>query len=248
MAIPVKWHPKDPDEEIIYELVWGDSLLAGDVVVDSEWSDIVGVVNEEASIAPDGLSTRIRLSGGVDGDTATLTNTVTTQSGEVREQIVLLPIIANTLAPLGPYDVPRPDDLTTRYPAFRDVPYDTIAIHINDALSGADTSWAERDYQPAVLALAAHTMALLGLGDEGEIQNYRRQGVVSVRDGAFGVTFNEKCVGRSSGGGFDATQYGRIYKTLLRRNRAGPRVAGGGLSGDLGWGPLAQQNNGVILP
>ncbi len=69
----------------------------------------------------------------------------------------------------------------------------------------------------------------------------------SLRDGAFSVSFSDKRTTDASGGGFKATPYGQIYATLLRRNKGGPRLAGGAAI-DRGWGYVAQQNNGGILP
>lgn len=252
MTVPVSWTPKDPDEVVNYSLPWVSQMADGDTIVGSLWTDITGAVLEADDISDDALSTLARISGGVDGVVASFTNTITTfgiggEPGETLEQIVLLPIVATSNAPLGEYETPRPQDLTARYPAFAAVPYVTIAIYINDALGGVDTSWNAADYEPAISALAAHNMSLMGLGDEGDVVGYRRQGVSSLRDGAFSVSFNDRCVGAASSGTLDATPYGRAYKVILRRNKAGPRLVGGGVPYD-GWGPLAQQNNGVIIP
>lgn len=252
MTVPVSWTPKDPDEVVNYSLPWSAQMAEGDTIVLSVWTDVAGAVLEADDISDDALSTFARVSGGVDGVVATFTNTITTagigaEPGETLEQIVLLPIVATSSAPLGEYETPRPQDLIARYPAFAAVPYATIAIYIRDALGGVDTSWEAVDYEPAISALAAHNMSLVGLGDEGDVVGYRRQGVSSLRDGAFSVSFNDKCVGAASGGTLDATPYGRAYKVILRRNKAGPRLVGGGVRADA-WGPLAQQNNGIILP
>lgn len=252
MSNPVYWEPKDPDEAKSYQLIWWkdgepSGLRDGDTVLTSEWSEITGVVKEAQSVAPDGLSTYVHLSGGADGVIASLLNTVTTTQGETLEQIVLLPIVANTTAALEPYALPTPAHLIARYPKFATVPYGTIAIHINDALGGVDTSWAAADYHPALLSLAAHNMSLLGLVDEGELAAWARAGITSIRDGAFSASFSEKKAAAAAEGGLAATPYGQAYRTLLRRNKGGPRLVGGGL-GDQGWGPLAVQNNGGVLP
>jgi hypothetical protein len=241
------WERKDPDEVVNYSVPWGGQLAEGATIATSNWPDPSGAVLTNPGISDDGQSTLVTVSGGTDGTTAVFTNVITTTDGETLEQLILLPIVANSTEEPEPYDTPRPQDLVERYPAFASVSYTTIAVHIRDALSGADTTWKEADYHPAVLSLAAHNMALLGLGDEGEVEGYRRAGVTSIRDGAFGVSFSDKAVGRANGGGLDATPYGRAYMVLLRRNRGGPRLVGGALGGD-GWYPLAQQNNGVILP
>ncbi len=247
MAGAIYWEPKDPDETVNYAVDWATQLTVGDTVATSAFTEVVGAVLDAQGIAVDGLSTTAQVSGGADGVTASFLNTVITTLGETLEQIVLLPIVSNSAAPLGDYEMPRPQDLVARFPAFAAVPYGTIAIHLTDALSGVDTSWAVGDYAQAITALAAHNMALLGLDAASESTTYARNGVSSLRDGNFSVSFNDKSVSALCGGGFDASQYGRIYRTLLRRNKAGPRLVGGALS-DAGWGPLAIQNNGLVLP
>lgn len=146
------------------------------------------------------------------------------------------------------YDIPAAADLIARYPAFTAVPVPTINVHIADAAASAvDQSWDETDYAPAIAAKAAHEMALLGLGDHGEAAGYAAAGVTSIRSGNFQASFSNDAVKRASGGGLDATPYGQAYKRLLRKNKGGPRLAGGGAV-DYGWGPVAIQNDGQVLP
>lgn len=137
------------------------------------------------------------------------------------------------------YDLPTAADLITRYPAFADVAVETIDLHISDASSGADTSWVEADYAPAIAALAAHNMALLGIGAQGEVAGYARAGVTRIRSGNFDASFSEGAVVKASSGSFEATPYGRIYKVLLQRNRGGPRVVVGRVTADDAYpGPM----------
>ena len=252
MSDPVTWAPKDADEVKQYQLLWSgaEGLLPGDTIAPggSVWSDALGLVVEAHAIDPDVLSTYALISGGVNGETASVLNTVTTVNGETLEQVVQLPIVASEGDPLGEYEMPRPQDLVARYPAFATVPYNTLAVHIADAgASGVDTSWAVGDYAPAILALAAHNMALLGIGEHGQTADYARQGVTGLRDGAFSVQFSDKAADRASGGAFNATPYGRTYAVYLRRNRGGPRLVGGPAPAG-GWGPLGILNNGGIVP
>lgn len=146
------------------------------------------------------------------------------------------------------YDIPTAADLKARYPAFAAVADATVDIYIADAASaGVDTSWGEADYAPAIAALAAHNMALLGIGESSEAEGYARIGVTSVRSGQFSVGLSADKVKAASGGTFDATAYGQAYKRLLRKNKGGPRVVTGTVDAD-GYGPLAQQNNGRVVP
>jgi len=146
------------------------------------------------------------------------------------------------------YVIPTAADLKARYPAFAAVADATVDIHIADAATnGVDTSWIEADYSAAICALAAHTMALLGIGEATEAESYARQGVTALRTGNFSASFSDKRVAAASGGGYDATPYGQAYKRLLRKSKGGPQVATGGVYPD-GWGPVAQQNDGQLLP
>lgn len=146
------------------------------------------------------------------------------------------------------YTIPTAEQLIARYPAFAAVAVATIDVHIGDASTqDVDTSWPEAQYAPAIAAAAAHRMALLGIGEQSEVERYAAAGLSSIRTGDFQASFNDTKVRRSSGGGWDATPYGRAYKTLLRSAKGGPRVVGA-LRGSGGWGPTAQQNDGQLLP
>lgn len=127
------------------------------------------------------------------------------------------------------YTEPTARDLVTRYPAFSGVPVDTVETYLGDT-GEVGTNWAEADYIPAKCALAAHKMALLGIGSRTEAEGYAAAGVNRVKSGNFEVSFSDSRVAKASGGGLDATIYGTIYKRLLRRNQAGPRVIGAGLN------------------
>lgn len=146
------------------------------------------------------------------------------------------------------YEMPTAADLIARYPAFANVAPATIDIHLGDAAkSGVDTSWRADDYAPAIVHLAAHNMALLDIGEHGEAAGFARAGVTRIRSGNFDAAFSEQRVNAASGGGFDATPYGRQYKTLLRKNKAGPRVVGP-RPGAGDWGHIGQLNDGGYTP
>lgn len=146
------------------------------------------------------------------------------------------------------YDIPTAADLIARYPAFADVAVATIDVHIGDASTSAvDTSWTEADYAPAIAAKAAHEMALLGLGEQGEAAGYAAAGLTSVKSGNFQASFSADKVKKASGGTLDATPYGQAYKRLLRKNKGGPRVVAVG--GDVASSsPFVRLNNGQIYP
>jgi hypothetical protein len=142
-----------------------------------------------------------------------------------------------------PYDAPTPADLRARYPAFASVSDATIQIYLNDANGGdVDTSWFERDFSPAIQAAAAHRMSRAGvLGSGGSVD--ASAGINSFKSASVSIEFNPDAVKASVAGGWASTPYGLQYAELLRRNKAGPRVVGGGVvgcnPGYNGWaGPL----------
>lgn len=126
-----------------------------------------------------------------------------------------------------PYTTPTANDLQARYPAFAGVLDATIDVWITDALRFVDETWIEDDYQPAVMAHAAHQMALIGLGTTtgaGALP----AGVTRFKSGAMDVTVSEAAASAAAGGGYPATPYGREYARLLRRSHGGPRVVAAG--------------------
>ncbi len=146
------------------------------------------------------------------------------------------------------YEIPTAADLIVTYPAFADVPAATIDKHIANAASAAvDTSWDGADYAPAIEAKAAHEMALLGLGAQGEVAGYAAAGLTSIRSGNFQASFSADKVKKASGGTLDATPYGQAYKRLLYKNKRGPRVVS--IGGDtVSASPFVRLNNGQIFP
>ena len=146
------------------------------------------------------------------------------------------------------YDVPTAATLKATYPAFAGVADATVDIHLaNAAATAVDTSWREADYAPAIVAFAAHKMALLNIGDHGQVAGYKAAGVSSVRSGNFQASFDADAVKAASGGGLDATPYGQEYKRLLGANKGGPLVVGASLLPG-GTGPFFRRNDGVVVP
>ena len=92
----VTWPPKDPGEEIDYELDWGTKrLAAGETIVSSQWEVAEGTVEIMASPAPSigaGEITKVWLEGGAVDETCVLNNIVTTSAGRRREASAKLKI------------------------------------------------------------------------------------------------------------------------------------------------------------
>ena len=126
-----------------------------------------------------------------------------------------------------PYTAPTPAELQARYPAFAAVADETIQVWLTDAEAWVDTTWLIDDYQPAIMALAAHNMALLGIGTATGAAAIPA-GVTRFKSGQMDVTVSDSLASATGRGDYGSTPYGREYKRLLRRNFSGPRsiVAG----------------------
>jgi hypothetical protein len=118
---------------------------------------------------------------------------------------------------------PSPADLKARHAAFGAVADEVVQLWLTDAERFVDSGWLEDDYAPALISLAAHNMALQGLGVAA-----LPAGVTRFRSGAMDVAISTEAASASAGGGYRATSYGREFAALLRRNHGGPRLAGGG--------------------
>lgn len=124
------------------------------------------------------------------------------------------------------YAIPSAAQLKARYPRFAAVADDVVAQAITEGSGWADDSWAEIDYQPAVMLYAAHTMTLDGLGTGAESAMYGNsmQAFDRIKSASLELwRSNPKTSGTS--GTLDATSYGLRYLDLLARNRGGPIVA-----------------------
>lgn len=126
------------------------------------------------------------------------------------------------------YTVPTASDLKARYPAFATVENDTISYWITDAQRYVTEAWNETDYPVALMALAAHNLALAGYGSEAAATSGIPAGVKRFKSGSFEAEFTEQQANASAGGSLDATRYGQEFKRLLRRNRGGPRITNTG--------------------
>lgn len=114
-----------------------------------------------------------------------------------------------------PYTVPTAAALKVRYPGFADVADDTVEAAITDAARGVDSTWTEGDYQPAIMALAAHLMTLEGQGTSTEAQ---LAGIRALRVGSLSL---ERTNSAGDAGSLGSTMFGQRYLALLRANRGG---------------------------
>jgi hypothetical protein len=232
------WSAKDPDavKDYIYAIPLdpGDSItalnytftkLSGDVVVDNHSLNVTPYTDAEGVRRQD---VTVWLSGGTDGETAVFRITWSTVGGRDDDDLITIAIVDDpeVLVYEG-YVKPAPSHLVARYPAFADVSPDTIQIWLTDAERLVDTSWIEADYPVALMALAAHNMALAGLGATTS-SSVLPAGATSLRSGSFAVTIAEEVAKAQAGFGYDATRYGVEFAVMLRRNKGGPRVTATG--------------------
>lgn len=126
-----------------------------------------------------------------------------------------------------PYVQPTAADLKQRFPAFADVADETVEYWLTDARLIVTDSWIENDRAPAEMALAAHNMALNGLGTAGgAVGDLAAMGVTSFKSASMSVSMDGAAIARTSAGGYRSTRYGADFLVYLNRNRGGPFLAG----------------------
>lgn len=124
-----------------------------------------------------------------------------------------------------PYTLPTATELKTRYPKFAAVADATVTAVILDASRSVDQSWFEEDYQPAIMALAAHMLVLEGLGADVAAQ---LQGFKSLTVGPLQLVRDEGISAEKNW--YLQTGYGQRYWQLLLANKGGPRVVTPGVT------------------
>lgn len=130
----------------------------------------------------------------------------------------------------GDAPTPTPSDLLSqfrlRYSAFDAVPDARVEYWLTDAQRVVTDAWDEVDYIPGILSLAAHLMALQGLGTTGQVAGVSLAGLTSFKSGTFSLTRSESAASESLRDGYDSTVYGREFASMLRRNTGGPYLVG----------------------
>jgi hypothetical protein len=225
------WDAKDPDEVADYSNAW--TLDTGDEIATSLFALTVAA---GLTIVSQGFldnTSFVWLSGGNDGETAILTNTITTITGSPPrkfEEVIALPIVSNYPAQvLTPgYIVPNPTTLKAFFPAFAAVPNSVVMFWIVRANRMVDESWFEDDYAFAIMLLACHYMvgAGLGTGAEAQVHAEGMAGFSSIRSGQ--LTLQRGITSNSSGdvpAPWNVTVYGSQFYWLLKRNKPGGAVA-----------------------
>jgi hypothetical protein len=137
------------------------------------------------------------------------------------------------------YAKPAPAHLRQRYPAFASVDAGTIQYWLTDAERSVGVSWSEGDYAAALMALAAHNMALAGLGSDSAALATVPAGVSRFKSGSLDVTLTDAAANARATGSLASTRYGQEYQVLLRRNRGGPLVSDSGVIPPPAYPPFA---------
>ena len=84
MTCRIQTFRKDPDAKLDYGFDWSDWLAAGETISTSAWTIAAGLTEESTETGS--TSTKVWLSGGTDGDTYTVTNTIETSAGRIDER------------------------------------------------------------------------------------------------------------------------------------------------------------------
>jgi hypothetical protein len=244
MTQPVQnWSAKDPDAVLDYTyhvpLDASDSIAPGQATITKLSGDVV-IDSQSLAASPTtvdgvyGQTITIWLSGGTDGETALFKVAWTTTGTRQDDGLVQLPIVSSELAALvlTGYAKPLSGHLQARYPAFAAVAPSTISYWLIDAERYVTDAWSEGDYAAGLIALAAHNMALAGLGTDVASLAAIPLGVSRFKSGSLDVTLTDQAANSRLAGGYDSTRYGAEYALLLRRNRGGPYVQPTGVCPD----------------
>ncbi len=220
------WAAKDPDATQDYTFTI--PLDEGDSVAAYTLARVSGTVTIDSDSRAGAVVTAW-LSGGEDGETSVFRIAWETTAGREDDDYITL-LVSDDSAPVTAEDYakPRPSDLIARYSAFADVATATIQYWLTDAERFVDTSWTEGDYAPALMALAAHNMALAGLGTEAAATAGLPTGLTSLKSASFSASFSDQVAADRTTGALASTRYGAEFATLRRRNRGGPRIAATG--------------------
>jgi len=131
-----------------------------------------------------------------------------------------------------PYTNPTPADIKLDFPAFASVDDAVIQRHIDRSAIWVDETWFEGDYTWAKELVTADSLvqAGYGTGTDSEISSLGLSNVARLKSASFEVQF-QSSTGAGSGSvpeQWSGSIYGRQFYALLRKNKAGPRVAVGG--------------------
>lgn len=123
-----------------------------------------------------------------------------------------------------PYTTPSLEQFRARFPVFEDAEDGLIEALLAEAAGQIDQSWREADYQPAIMYLAAHLLATdnSAEGDTVEVGG-STGGIASESWGSMSVSYDTgvKTSSAASASEWGATEYGRRFYNLLKKNKPG---------------------------
>lgn len=126
-----------------------------------------------------------------------------------------------------------PAEFKAAKPQFADVLDETVQMYLDLAGLWVDISWSERVYKPAMIAAACHLMTIDGLGDDVQSQSYKT-GMAhfqSYRSGELSFSRYAREAGEMSFSDWlRQSTCGMFFLQLLRMEKAGPRIAMGGIA------------------
>lgn len=125
------------------------------------------------------------------------------------------------------YEFPTPADFKARFPEMATMDDAIIARVLADAGLFVDTTWAEPDYAPAIMYLAAHLLQWAqnylspdGGGGSVGVDTYLKSVAFADRRLTYDVVNKTASTATNGDAAFDSTYYGTMYLMLLRRNTA----------------------------
>lgn len=120
-----------------------------------------------------------------------------------------------------PYTVPTTEQFLARFPVFNSRDEDQIAAILVEASGFVDATWEEKDYQPAIMYMAAHLLTT-DSSQEGDDAGSGGDGVVASESfGGMSVSYVRPTgtSGNSFTNEWATTSYGRRYLALLKMNK-----------------------------
>lgn len=111
------------------------------------------------------------------------------------------------------------------FPAFLTLTQEQYEAWIGKAEARVTDLYGD-DQQDATELLAAHLLALNGVGAAPGVDTIAASGVTSFKSASFSANLSESVVTQRSKGGYQATSYGQQFADIQRRLFSGPLLVG----------------------
>jgi hypothetical protein len=115
-----------------------------------------------------------------------------------------------------PYDKPTPGELMKRFPEFETIEKPLLQAALDEASRSVDESWAELDYKPGIMYLAAHFLTLA-------IQQSVGGRISAIGLGSISLQFDRGVRGTLDES-ISFSVYGDRFNQIRARNCIGPLV------------------------